>query len=313
MTIKSKTCEKKVELQDIEVNSNTNEGEKIPLQAIRESSMAEEYFRTTIAKLGYPYLTHLVPEFEQLIESVIGRFAERTKFANFPKLAPIMLYLFLKQKGIFVNLRQYRSLLDLSYSKFVADVKRVIQGYKEYHQRDKTRIIQEFIRFILFKLTQEPVHHFIALSIYNYVRPFLQFTKEETVCGVVCVLTSLVLPELNSSHIVISHMVGVSAGAAYNTIKSKILPHLDLPPIKGLSKSAAPVREALIRKIIPGSWYPEIFRENLLSYYEIEYVKKAYNSGRPKPHIARSIGRSVHLVERMIDYDIDAEELGLKK
>ena len=114
-----------------------------------------------------------------------------TQYVALGKLGPVLLYMFLKTRGILIILPRFLKFFNLTYGEFTTDLKKMVTIYPDFSIRDKKDIIKKYIATILksFRVKQRINTH--ALTLFNHFYPLIQHQKEETVAAVICALASI--------------------------------------------------------------------------------------------------------------------------
>jgi len=101
-----------------------------------------------------------------------------THYTALDKLGPIVLFVFLKTRGILLILPSFLDFFHLKYNEFTTNLKKVLNIYPDYNIRDKKFIIKKYIVTILksFNARQRIIAQ--ALHLFNHFYPFIQHKKE---------------------------------------------------------------------------------------------------------------------------------------
>ncbi len=188
------------------------------------------------------------------------------------KLGPVLLYMFLKTRGILLVLPSFLNLYNLKYYEFTTGLKKVVKLYPDFHMRDKKGIIKKYIATILksFSVEQRVISH--ALSLFSHFYPLVQYKKEEIVAAIICALTSISFDLYDVSMRLICEKAGIRQSTLHTSMLDKIFPYLKIPSSLGLKPSF----ELMKRKISKKTSLLEIYARTIEE--EIETLWRLGNS-----------------------------------
>lgn len=130
-------------------------------------------------------------EFIHFYCDIKNKIEKYRKYRSLSKLGPILIYFFLKTRGILLVLPEFLDLYQMKYVEFTTDLKKVLRYYPEFKVRDKKFIIKEYIATILKNFYLDEKLNSNALSLFDHFYPLIQYTKEEIIAVVICVLTMI--------------------------------------------------------------------------------------------------------------------------
>lgn len=206
-----------------------------------------KFFLDTMGWLLIEGMDDKCEEFVRFYYDVRDLVNPNTHFTSLDRLGPSLLYIFLKTRGILLNLPDLLRLYNVKYYDFTMDLKKVIKIYPEFNARDKPSIVKKYIRTILksFSVEERTVSH--ALTLFDHFYPIVQYTKEELVAAVVCGLTAISFDLHEVSMRFVCNRAGIRQSSLHKSITTKIFPYLGIPSTFKL-KSSFELIKGKIRK-----------------------------------------------------------------
>lgn len=206
-----------------------------------------KFFLDTLGWLLIEGMDDKCEEFVRFYYGVRDLINPNTHFTSLDRLGPSFLYIFLKTRGILLNLPDLLRLYNVKYYDFTTDLKKVIKIYPEFNARDKPSIVKKYIRTILksFSVEERTVSH--ALTLFDHFYPVVQYTKEELVAAVICSLTAISFDLHDVRMRFICNRAGIRQSSLHKSITTKIFPYLGIPSTFKL-KSSFELIKGKIRK-----------------------------------------------------------------
>ncbi len=192
-------------------------------------------------------------EFAHLFFSIRHRIQKNTKYRSVRKLGPILLYFFLKTRGILLVLPDFLDLYQLRYADFTTDFKYLAKIYPEFNERDKKFIIKEYITTILKSLETSEKTIELGLTLFGLFYPLIQHAKEEVVAAIICVLTKISCDIHSISAKDIFEKAGVTQSSLYAHFRGKIFPYLGVSPDVTIKSSSKAIKEQI--RLVLGHQY----------------------------------------------------------
>lgn len=170
------------------------------------------------------------------------------KYRPLEKLGPILLYIFLKTRGILLVLPDFLDWYNLKYHEFTTDLKKVLNYYPDFNKRDKKTIIKKFIATVLesFNVDQPVISH--ALTLFSHFYPLVQHTKEEIVSAVICTLAAVSFDLNEISMRLICGRIGIPQSSLRLSIIRNLFPYLGIPASFGLKSSFELIKGKIAKK-----------------------------------------------------------------
>lgn len=197
-----------------------------------ETQLEDEVSKFYLVSLEWLQLKELdegCEDFTRFYYNVRDLINPNTHFTTLDKLGPGLLYIFLKTRGVLLVLPAFLDLWNVEYYKFTTDLKKILKLYPEFSTRDKKTIIKKYIATILKSFKVEERIHSHALTLFDHFYPLVQYTKEEIVAAVICVLTAISFDLTEVSMRFICNRAGIRQSSLHKSIIRKIYPYLGIP------------------------------------------------------------------------------------
>lgn len=207
-----------------------------------------KFYLTSLEFLQIKELDHECDDYIQFYYHVRDLTNPNSQYTALDKLGPILLYMFLKTRGILLVLPSFLNLYDLKYYEFTTDLKKVLKIYPDFNIRDKKSIIKKYIEIILksFNIEQRVISH--ALTLFSHFYPLVQYKKEEIVAAVICALTSISFDLHSVSMRLICKKAGIRQSSLHRSILDKIFPYLGIPSSLGIKSSFELMKHKISKK-----------------------------------------------------------------
>ena len=188
-------------------------------------------------------------EFIRFYCDIREKIEKNTKYKALKKLGPILIYLFLKTRGILLVLPDFLDLYQMKYGEFTTDLKIMLKYYPEFKARDKKSIIKEYIATILKSFHLDEKLNSKALTRFDHFYPLIQYTKEEVIAALICVLTmiSFDLYEVNMKRI--CDKAGIRQSSLKKYFLEIIFPYLGISSDNTPKTSFELIRDKIRKKI----------------------------------------------------------------
>ena len=157
----------------------------------------------------------------------------------------VLLYFFLKTRGVLLVLPDFLDLNQLRYADFTTDYKYLAKIYPEFNERDKKFIIKEYITTILENLDLNEITIRRGLTLFDHFYPLIQHAKEEVVAAIICVLTKMLYDVHRISTKDIFEKAGVEQSSLYAHFRGKIFPYLSVPDGTTLKHSSKAIKAGI--------------------------------------------------------------------
>lgn len=235
-------------------NPNSNRcdrcGSEVDVIAIEKRLDAEirEFYLKSLKSLQVRGMDDKSDEFAQFYWVIKNKIQKDTKYRSLRKLGPILLYFFLKTRGILLVLPDFLRLYQTNYSEFITDINSVAKFYPEFHERDKRFIIKAYIASILKSLNRDERIISQAFIFFDHFYPIIQHTKEELIAAVTCVLVKIWFDFPDIYVRAISLKGGVRQSSLIRVFRVKIFPYLGIPKNASLKYSFDAIKKETGRK-----------------------------------------------------------------
>ena len=232
-----------------------------------------------------------------------------TKYRALKKLGPILIYLFLKTRGILLVLPEFLDLYQMKYGEFTTDLKIMLRYYPEYKARDKKFIIKEYIATVLKSFYLDENLNLNALTLFDHFYPLIQYTKEEVIAALICVLTmiSFDLYEVNMKKI--CDRAGIRQSSLKKYFLEIIFPYLGIPN-KNTPRTSFELIRDKIRKEIPLGEIKKIKEEDKIK----KHLKVSYPSKLVSTIIElRRERMSIQSIAQEVDVSVSKARIILQK
>lgn len=188
-------------------------------------------------------------EFIRFYCDIRDKIEKYTKYRALSKLGPILIYIFLKTRGILLVLPEFLDLHKMKYGEFTTDLKIMLRYYPEFKARDKEFIIKEYIATILKSFYLDENLNSNALTLFDHFFPLVQYTKEEVIAALICVLTmiSFDLYEVNMKRI--CDRAGIRQSSLKKYFLEIIFPYLGISSDYTPKTSFDLIRDKIRKKI----------------------------------------------------------------
>jgi len=211
-----------------------------------------EFYVKSLKTFNVSSMDDLLDEFIAFYHSIREKIADKSKYKFLEVSGPIILYMFLKTKGILIPLPKFLGAYQLNYHKFTTDLKMMItRYYPKYLQRDKTSIVKKYIMSIFKNFNHTNEDLFIrARTLYEFFHPILHNAKEEVIAAVICVLTiiSCDLPDIAMYHV--CNEAGIKQSSLSMQFIGKIYPYLGIPDGMMLKKAFPLIKHEIFQKLL---------------------------------------------------------------
>ena len=212
------------------------------------NAQVREFYLDSLDSLQIEGMDGTIDEFASLYFSIRHKIQKDTKYRSLRKLGPILLYFFLKTRGILLVLPDFLDLYQLRYTDFTTDFKYMAKIYPEFKERDKKFVIKAYITTILKNLDLDKKTIGSGLTLFDHFYPFIQHTKEEVVAATVCVLIKILF-EYNDIYMnAIAIKAGIQQSSFIQLFKTKIYPYLGIPRSATLKSSFRVIKKKLREK-----------------------------------------------------------------
>lgn len=207
-----------------------------------------KFYLESLGSLQLRELDREVDDFSQFYYYVRDLVTPHTRYTALDKLGPIVLYMFLKTRGVLLVLPDFLDLYKLKYYEFTTDLKTVIKFYPEFYARDKKSIIKKYITTILQNFQVEEQFNSHALTLFDHFYPLVEYRKEEIVAVVICALTAISFDLNQMSMRLICSKAGIRQSSLNRAIVDKIFPYLEIPSTLKFKPSFELVKSKIRKK-----------------------------------------------------------------
>jgi len=209
-------------------------------------------------------------EFISFYDSIRKKISKHSKYRAFEITGSIILYMFLKTKGILVSLPKYLEMSQMGYYEFTTKLNMIIKRYyPEYIQRDKIAIVKKYIVSIFNNVYNSPGEILLsnAFLLLEFFYRNLQQSKEEVAAAVICVLTmiSCDLPGITMHNI--CKEAGIRDSTLHRQFMEKIFPYLKIPDTLMLKKAFSHIKCKVQEKVSLANMGVIQVEENLINAY----------------------------------------------
>ena len=189
-------------------------------------------------------------EFTQFFRDIRDKTENYAQYRAINKLGPILFFIFLKTRGILLVLPEFLDSFQLKYAEFTKDLKKVLRFYPEFKSRDKRFIIKEYIANILKSVGLDEDITSNALTLFEHFYPLIQYTKEEVITAVICVLTTISFELYEITMNLICEKAGIRQSSLKKYFKKKIFPYLGIPDNIALRYSFDVIKDEIRKKFL---------------------------------------------------------------
>ena len=210
-----------------------------------------EFYIESTKMFSVSNMDDLLDDFITFYHSIREKIGDNPKYKFIEVSGPIILYLFLKSKGILIPLPKFLEAYQLGYYEFTTNLKMIItRYYPEYIRRDKTSIVQKYIITIFKNLHHSDEELFATVfTLHRFFHPFLHHAKEEVIATVICVLTMITydLSGITTYHI--CNEAGIRQSTLNKQFTRKIYPCLEIPDTLTLRKAFPLIKRKILKKV----------------------------------------------------------------
>lgn len=176
---------------------------------------------------------------------IYRRLKKGTKCRASHKLAPVVVFLFLKTNNFNISLTEYLKKMSYEPKEFKSVLKQVVSHYPSYLKRDRKGIIVK--KLVLIKKYYSFPPRFIERSerILNAFWSQISNTKEDVIVGVACILTIIQMGIKGISFSQICKKVGIELSTVHYQVKHNIFERMRVPNFTSLKKSSSEIKKVI--------------------------------------------------------------------
>lgn len=210
---------------------------------LRESFL--DIFERIMSGLNIPHFKHFKPEAVLFYQQVFNEIRKGSRYRNPSRLAPTVIYFFLKMKCVQFRTSDFLASASLSREEFRKHLKNVIPFCPKYADRDRENIIRVKIFQVIVHFKFNSTFYQDSEALLNKFLPFIKNTIEEVSAAVICILTMIKLDINTLPFTDICRYLGIEMSAASYQVKHKILKKLNINGFKGLRRSSGLIKSIL--------------------------------------------------------------------
>jgi len=216
----------------------------------RLDPISELYFES-LKTLNISSMDDLLDEFTSFYQSIRDKIKKYSHYKALEVSGPIVLYTFLKSRGVLIPLPRFLETFELGYYEFTKRLKILMSYYPEFQLRDKKYITKRYIATILDSLHQPLDDDLknIAFMLFEEFYPLIHHAKEEITAAVICVLTMISCDLLDITMYDICNEAGIRQSSLRKCFLEKIFPYLEIPDTFTLKPAFSFIKHKLQERI----------------------------------------------------------------
>lgn len=220
---------------------------------LREANKRFHFFEAIYDNTLTSIKEHVNEEFRQeyvvKCEQIWKKIKKKTKYRSPRYCGSIFIYLFFKSKGISINKSTLKELYGINEKEFRKGMRVLIPLFKEYCQRDKKKhVIKQIFRIAMY-FEFNTVFIKTAQHITNVFWSYLETLKEETIAGVILLLSLVKMQITSLKFLEVCKILNTNAGTVYNAINTQLFNESEGRPFRGFRKSSQSVKTFLDERL----------------------------------------------------------------
>ncbi|MBA7645083.1 hypothetical protein ES703_52836 [subsurface metagenome] len=220
---------------------------------LREANKRFHFFEAIYDNTLTSIKEHVNEEFRQeyivKCQEIWEKIKKKTKYRSPRYCGSIFIYLFFKSKGISINKSTLKAVYKINEKEFRRGMRVLIPLFKEYCQRDKKKhVIKQIFRIAMY-FELDTVFIRTAQHIINVFWSYLETLKEETIAGVILLLSLVKMQITSLKFLEVCKILNADASTVYNAINTQLFNESEGITFRGFRKSSQSVKTFLDERL----------------------------------------------------------------